>query len=90
MEFYEEVRAFRVIQGKFSSACIVILSRCRFPIALLVKPLRIDDLRDFIGVITHHLQLILRKRRMVRLERIAYQALAVTEQITKILAERQK
>ena len=39
--------------------------------ALLVKPLRIGELRDFIGVITDHLQLILRERRMVRLQSLA-------------------
>lgn len=63
---------------------------CRFPTALLVKPLRIGDLRDFIGVITDHLQLILRERRMVRLPSLAQQALAVSEKITKVLADRQK
>jgi len=39
--------------------------------ALLVKPLRIGELRDLIGVITDHLQLILRERCRVRLQSLA-------------------
>lgn len=40
------------------------LSHCRFSIAL--QPLRIGDLGDFVGIVTDHLQFILRERRMVR------------------------
>ena len=49
----------------------VILSHCRFPIPMLSKPLRIGHLGDFVGIVTNHLQFILRERRMVRLPNLA-------------------
>ena len=49
----------------------VMLSHCRFSIAVLSKPLRIGDPGDFVGIVTNHLQFILRERRMLRLPNLA-------------------
>ena len=57
---------------------------------MLIKPLQIGNLGDFVRIVTDQLQFIGQERRMVSCVNAGYQALAIPAKIMKVFADSQR